>query len=286
MSATNQELHHTETPHAFRIHFPAGEGQLDQDEEFFEFTLGEDVQRLRIHDYAALYKVPGLYEALVYDKLECKSPARLARLFGAVIDDWGVSAESLRALDLGAGNGVVAQEFHNLGVHHLVGVDLLSEAKSAAQRDRPHIYADYLVTDLCNLSKSNRERLARHQLNCLLTVAALGFGDIPPRVFAAAFNSITPTGWLGMTIKEEFMSSMDSSGFAEFLQAMVDHSVIDVLAYHRYCHRRSISGDKLFYIALVAKKQRNITAGLLKKLDHTTSSSTQQSSQDSVIQAS
>ena len=198
------------------------------------------------------------------------------------MDDWRESIRTLRVLDLGAGNGVVAEEFRRLGVRKLVGVDLLAEARSAAHRDRPHVYEDYLVTDLCSLSKKDGERLAHHELNCLLTVASLGFGDIPPRAFAAAFNAITPTGWLGMTIKEDFVAPVDTSGFAKLLQAMVSDGVIEVQAHHRYCHRRSISGDKLFYIALVARKQRNITAGLLEDPDQG-ACPTQQSSLHSLV---
>ena len=255
------------SPSGFAIRFPEGSDALDQDEEWFEFDLEGRSRRLRIQDYAELYSVPGLYEALVYDTLVCKSPQRLAKLFAAVLADWRTEASDLRVLDLGAGNGVVAEELRKLGVRHLVGLDLLTEAELAAHRDRPGLYADYLVTDLCSPPESDMSRLEQHRLNCLVTVAALGFGDIPPEAFSTAFNSIAPNGWLGITIKDEFLDPGDKSGFAGFVKTMIDQRIIEIQAYQHYCHRLSITGEKLFYVAVVARKMRDIPDSLPSELD-------------------
>lgn len=266
MSAASPQPSLFASPSGFEIRFPEVSDDLDQDEEWFEFELDGRPRKLRIHDYADLYGIPGLYEALVYDKLACKSPQRLAKLFAAVLTDARVDARDLRLLDLGAGNGIVAEELGKLGVRHMVGLDLLLEAELAAQRDRPGLYADYLVTDLSRASESDLARLEQHRLNCLVTVAALGFGDIPPEAFSTAFNSIMPNGWLGMTIKEDFLESDDESGFARFIKTMIDKQIIEIQAYQRYCHRLSIMGDRLFYVAVVARKMRDVPASLLNKL--------------------
>ena len=254
------------SPSDFEIRFPDVSDDLDQDEEWFEFELDGRTRKLRIHDYADLYGIPGLYEALVYDKLACKSPQHLAKLFAGVLTDARVDVRDLRLLDLGAGNGIVAEELGKLGVRYMVGLDLLREADIAAQRDRPGLYADYLVTDLTRASESDLAQLKQHRLNCLVTVAALGFGDIPPEAFSTAFNSIMPDGWLGMTIKEDFLESYDESGFARFIRTMIDEQIIEIQAYQRYCHRLSIMGDRLFYVAVVARKMRDVPASLLNKL--------------------
>lgn len=258
----------------FAIRFPENRNDLDQDEEWFEFELNGRKRKLRIHDYAGLYSVPGLYEALIYDKLACKSPQRLTKLLAAVLMDWRTDARDLRVLDLGAGNGIVGEELGKLGVRHIVGLDLLEEAESAADRDRPGLYADYLVTDLSSPNQSDLSRLERHHINCLVTVAALGFGDIPPESFRTAFNAIAPGGWLGMTIKDEFLDSGDKSGFAGFVKALIDQDVIKIQAHQRYCHRLSISGEKLYYVAVVARKMRDIPGSFLSDDD---------ASQDSTI---
>ncbi len=48
----------------------------------------------------------------------------------------------LRVLDLGAGNGVVGEELKKRGVSRLVGVDIITEAQAATERDRPGVIND------------------------------------------------------------------------------------------------------------------------------------------------
>lgn len=267
MPAASPQSSLFKSPSGFEIRFPERSDDLNQDEEWFEFQLDGRPRKLLIHDYAELYSIPGLYEALVYDKLACKSPLRLANLLAAVLTDWRAEPKDLRVLDLGAGNGIVAEELGKLGVQHLVGLDLLTEAEHAAHRDHPGLYADYLVTDLSSPSQGDITRLENHQLNCLVTVAALGFGDIPPEAFSTAFNSITPSGWLGMTIKDEFLDPADKSGFSRFVKAMIDQQIIEIQAYQRYCHRLSIDGERLLYVAIVARKKRDVPTSLLREVN-------------------
>ena len=65
------------------------------------------------------------------------------RMLTQVLEDWPQSPSDLRVLDLGAGNGIVAERLTEAGVGHIVGVDLLEEAAQAAERDRPDAYDDY-----------------------------------------------------------------------------------------------------------------------------------------------
>ncbi|MGH2893636.1 MAG: hypothetical protein ACRDPM_10290, partial [Solirubrobacteraceae bacterium] len=48
-------------------------------------------EELRLHDYARLYSLPGVYEQIVQDRLGCASPAMIASLLGAAVDDAGWS---------------------------------------------------------------------------------------------------------------------------------------------------------------------------------------------------
>ena len=248
----------------FRIRLCTTSSDLGQDEESFDFVLDGATRRLRIHDYADIYRVPGLYEALVYDKLECTSPPRLADLMASVLTDWPGEARNLRVLDLGAGNGIMAEELRRIGVGHVVGLDLLPEAALAARRDRPEVYDDYVVVDLTELPKGEEERLEASRLDCLVTAAALGFGDIPPEAFAEAFNLIATKGWLAMTIKEDFLDPHgDDSGFARLLRSLIGTGIIEIQAHQRYCHRLSIDGEQLFYLAVVARKTADIPREML-----------------------
>jgi predicted TPR repeat methyltransferase len=243
----------------FAIRFGNASNDLSQDEESFEFRHDGQIRQLRIHDYADIFGVPGLYEALVYDKLRCTSPTRLVDLLASTIADWPDRPEELRVLDLGAGNGIVAEELRRVGVGHVIGLDLLPEAALAARRDRPAVYDDYMVADLTALPAEQERRLQNAKLDCLVTAAALGFGDIPPEAFATAFNLIATEGWLAMTIKEEFLDSRgDDSGFAQLLRSLIDDGLIEIQAHQRYCHRLSIDGEQLFYLVVIARKTADI----------------------------
>ena len=52
----------------------------------------------------------------------------------------------------------------------------------------------------------------------MTTVAALGFGDIPPAAFVGAFNLIETPGLLAFTIKDDFLGDDDPSGFSGLIQ--------------------------------------------------------------------
>lgn len=249
----------------FILKFPESSKGRSQDEECFEVERDGDSRKLRVHDYDVLYDTPGLYEALVYEALGCKSPDRITHLLAEVLKDWPTNPAGLCVLDLGAGNGIAAEHLRRIGVEEIVGLDILPEAAAAAERDRPGVYDDYLVADLRKLTEAEVKRLGGRSFNCLITVAALGFGDIPPDAFATAFNFIQDDGWIAMTIKEDFLTGADDSGFARMLRMMVNEGIIELQAHHRYCHRRSLAGDRLFYLAIVGRKAKDIPASLVKR---------------------
>ncbi|MBD3161874.1 MAG: methyltransferase domain-containing protein [Candidatus Eisenbacteria bacterium] len=235
------------------FHFRLPELRLDQDEEWFEVRYGGEWHSYRLHDYAALFEVPGLYEALVYGVLGCRSPQHLARLFQLVLDDRSVRMDSLRILDVGAGNGIMGECLKKAGAKRIVGVDILDKAAEAAARDRPDVYEQYHVLDLAELGGDGGSALEEQRFDCLTTVAALGFGDIPPEAFANALDLVKVPGWIAMTIKEDFLES-DEGGFSGFLRELVRGGVLQPEARSRIIHRKSIDGRELFYVALVASK--------------------------------
>ena len=93
-------------------------------------------------------------------------------------------------LDLGAGNGMMGEELKKHGVARLIGVDIIQEAYEATLRDRPGLYDAYYIEDFSNLDPDVREEISLWHLDCMVTVAALGFGDIPTKAFIEAFNII------------------------------------------------------------------------------------------------
>jgi SAM-dependent methyltransferase len=256
------DLSAAEAQNAYAIRFPQASGNFDQTEEWCEVLIDGEWTRLRLHDYAEIYRRPGLYEYLFARLLRCTSPARMARLLADVLPDFQERATNLRLLDLGAGNGMVGAQMRRLGVQKLVGIDLAPEAAEAAERDRPGLYDDYVVADLCELDEADSARLAAADANCLTVVSALGFGDIPPLAFQTAFNHVASPGWLVCNIKETFLSGRDSTGFSRMIRAMSDRDIIQMQAYRRYSHRLSVTGKPLHYVAIIARKLKDIPEGL------------------------
>src|SRR3954469_1932747 len=98
-----------------------------QDEEWCEVEVDGETKRPRFHDYSDIYSIPGLYERLIYEELRCDSPRVIAGLLAKEIEKRDIDPSSLRVLDLGAGNGIVAEELHRVGLEHLVGIDIIPE---------------------------------------------------------------------------------------------------------------------------------------------------------------
>jgi SAM-dependent methyltransferase len=229
----------------------------DQDEEWCEVECDGEVRRLRFHDYSEIYSIPGLYERLIYEELRCDSPRVIAGLLAAEVEKRGIDPASLRTLDLGAGNGIVAEELSKVGIEHLVGIDIIPEAAEAAERDRPGLYADYVVANLLEDSPDTRSRLDAHELNCFTCVAALGFGDIPPEVFCEALRRINTPSLVAYNIKDKFLGEKDPSGFSDMVERLDQEGSLVTLSKQRYQHRLSWAGEPLHYYAVLAEKRED-----------------------------
>ncbi len=243
-----------------RIQFPPREADhLSQDKAFFDLIEDGSKRRLRFHDYDEIYKVPGLYEQLFYDRLKCQSPAKVAEILEHSVAQSREQFTQLRVLDLGAGNGMMGEALKKYGVSRLVGVDIIPEAKTAAVRDRPGLYDAYYVADFCQLTDDQRDDLTQWSFDCLTTVAALGFGDIPPQAFITAFNMVQDEGWVAFNIKETFLELSDTSGFSQVIRQLVFSEFFKLYRLERYRHRISIDGEPVYYFAIAGRKHAPVT---------------------------
>lgn len=243
----------------YALHLPPkhARGELDQDEEWCEIEAGGTRRRIRFHDYAEIYKVPGLYERLFADRLDCDSPRIVTDLLGEALRDGGLKPEKLTALDFGAGNGMVGELLAELAIGEIVGIDLLPEARDAAQRDRPGLYEAYYTLDMTQLTSEQRRDLMRHDFDVMTIVAALGFGDIPPLAFAEAFNLVGAPGWIAFNIRDRFVEQQ-SSGFGALIARMLREGILEERTRKRYPHRVSVAGEPLEYDAVVAEKHADV----------------------------
>lgn len=249
----------------YKIQFPTIEPfQLTQNEEYFYLEEDGEIKQIRFHDYDQLYLRPGLYEQVFYDRLKCDSPRKVASLLKKSVDDTGGVFTQLRVLDIGAGNGIMGEVMYGYGVARLVGVDILPEAYQATERDRPWLYDAYYVTDLTNLTPTEKEDLQSWSLDCMVLVAALGFGDIPPKAFLNAFNLIQTGGWIAFNIKETFLNSRETSGFSVFIKQLISSELLNIHHMEKYCHRISMDGVPLFYYAVIGKKNSDIPSSFLE----------------------
>lgn len=242
-----------------RIQFPISEADhLHQDEAYFYLLESGDKRKIRFHDYDEIYKIPGLYEQLFYDRLKCQSPEKVAFALKTSVEQSEGRLSELRVLDFGAGNGMMGEELHKYGVSRLVGVDIIEEARMAAERDRSGLYDAYYVEDFCELSEEKREEIAEWSFDCMVSVAALGFGDIPPKAFTQAFNMVKAKGWCAFNIKETFFHRSDSAGFSKLMRELILSQYLDLYFLERYQHRLSIEGKPLYYLAIAGRKRADL----------------------------
>ncbi|MGH3554539.1 MAG: class I SAM-dependent DNA methyltransferase [Mycobacterium sp.] len=226
---------------------------MAQDEVSFKLVDNGESRRLRFHDYAEIYKRPGLYEELFYGRLRCNSPGKVMELLERALQTAREPLTELRVLDLGAGNGMMGDVLKRECVARLVGVDIVPEARDAAYRDRPTVYDAYYVADLGNDDSGLRDELNEWNFDCLTCVAALGFGDIPPRAFFNAIRLIQPNGWLAFNIKHSFLDTSEQTGFSRLVRALILSKYLDIYHLELYRHRLSMEGTQLFYYASVGR---------------------------------
>ncbi len=248
-----------------RIQLPKPDSSnLSQDESFFFLEESGGQRKIRFHDYDEIYKIPGLYEQIFYDRLKCTSPAKVTSILETTVNQSPDNFTELRVLDLGAGNGMMGEELKKHGISRLIGVDIIPEAYEATIRDRPGLYDEYYIEDFTSLDKDKEDDIASWQCNCMVAVAALGFGDIPIEAFLKAYNIIMKKGWVAFNIKESFFDINDKSGFSKMIRELIFSKYLDVYHIERYRHRLSIEGEPLYYFAIAGRKNADVSIEFLE----------------------
>jgi hypothetical protein len=132
------------------------------------------LEQLRLHDYERLYALPGAYEQIVTDRLGCTSPQVIASMLGTELDRAGRSRQSARVIDIAAGNGVSGEALVAEGLRPVLGTDIVPSARTAALRDRPGVYEEYLTLDLLALEPETERHIRSLRADVLQCVAPVG----------------------------------------------------------------------------------------------------------------
>ena len=226
-----------------------------QSEEEFWATVGGRRSKFSVHDYRSMYPVPWLYDSMIYGMLGCETPVRLALALHSYLADHGMNTGTVRVLEIGAGSGAFAHALRQASVtDSIIGLDLYEEARCAATRDRPSVYTDYLVDNLCALSGSARRRIGSYDPQCVAVASATGWGNhIPVEGFENAFGLLQSGGLFVFHVKPD-----DPDPECVALNTWIDdkirnEEIVDV-ARESIFHRRSVSGGEIFYDFVIGQR--------------------------------
>ena len=250
------------TAKKFTIHLPQLE-QIEQGKEYFILERQGKREKITFHDYDRIFEIPDLYEYLFHERYKCNSPEVVCGLLRKHLAEAAGTEAPLRALDIGAGNGMVGEQLKDIGADAVVGVDIIEEAAAAARRDRPEVYDAYHVADLTRLAPEVTRALEESEFNCMTVVAALGFGDIPADAFASGYNLLSSPAWVAFNIKEEFVCTEDQTGFCQLIERLEADGLMAVREKRRYRHRYCQDGTPLYYYAIVGEKCGDIPREVL-----------------------
>jgi hypothetical protein len=227
----------------------------DQTEEALVVRHADgSTDRFRLHEYERVYAVPGLYEEVVQRRLLSASATILAERLIACAAAQGTPAADLAVFDLGAGNGVSGEELRARGAGALVASDSLAEARDAARRDRPGLYAQYLVGDTDDLPQIP-ELIGEHGLNALVAAGALGLGHISAASFHRLWTAFPAGAWFAVSLHED-LAEPGGSDFGDYLagfEAREDGG--EILVREPFRHRLTMAGEPITYVAIVARKR-------------------------------
>src|ERR1700722_306123 len=175
-------------PRRFAVSLPAQVDPLIGNELIEVRHDDGSVEQLRLHDYERLYALPGAYEEIVSERLRCVSPAVIASLLGAAIDRLGRPRASVRAIDIGAGNGISGEALLAEGIRAELRRDIVDAPRDATLRDRPDVYGESLTLDLLALAPETERHIRALRADVLQCVAPVGDsgGELPQAALAAA----------------------------------------------------------------------------------------------------
>jgi hypothetical protein len=213
---------------------------------------GRDEEIVHLHDYERLYATPGLYEHVVQQLLQCRSPQVAADALQHALARLGIDPADVVLLDLGAGTGIVGELATAAGVSTVIGLDALEGARAACLRDRPGVYCEYLVGDLAAPSSDLLARLRRRRPTALISAGAMGGTHAPPAALANALSLLPAGAPVVFTIDERWMKTDAPDGYGTVVGQLIESGRLRLLDRSCFQHRLSTAGQPIQYELVVA----------------------------------
>lgn len=201
-----------------------------------------------LHDYAALYAVPGLYEAVYLLALGGRAPGLVASALADAVPA-GERAD-LPVLDVGAGTGAVGEQLRARGFGRLAATDLEPAAETALRRDRPGVYTDVRTLDLLRRTPDDDRWLAGVAPRALTVAGAVGFGHLPVAAFAVLTGLLPAGGLLAFTAARDLATAPALAGHAALLLGPAYEQVVR----REGVHRTTATGTLLPAVVLVLRR--------------------------------
>ncbi|HEY3607168.1 MAG TPA: class I SAM-dependent methyltransferase [Pseudonocardiaceae bacterium] len=221
-----------------------------------EYVALDEHEVIHLHDYPRIYAVPGLYERIVQEHLRCRSPQVAVEGFLRAITRLAMGSSAMTVLDFGSGTGLVGELLHDGGIARVVGVDSLAAGRAACLRDRPGVYADYLVGDVGSDSGTLSARLRGYALGGLVSAGAFGGAHAPPAALINALSVLPAGAPVSITIHEQWMDRADPDGFGAAIARLEERGDFVPMERHRFQHRVTTTGEPIFYELIVGTTGR------------------------------
>ena len=214
-------------------------------------------EELRLHDYARVYSLPGLYEQIVHERFLCRSPEELATMLSGAVDRLGWDRRTVRVIDLAAGNGISGEALRAHGLHPVLGTDIVPEARVAALRDRPAVYDSYEVLDLLNLQPAQERALGALQANAVSCVAPVGTAgqQLPPLALTAVAKRLAADALIAY-LHDPTLGVPDEVTPELWARELGTSTRAELLTERRYLHRYTLTGEPYEMIGMVWRVRR------------------------------
>lgn len=231
----------------FLITIPDTSTRLPFGDEYVYVDLQSgEREKFPVHRYSKMYQIPYLYDTIMYRYLECRSPGGIINVMARIFKErGGLDIIRMKTLELGAGPGTFGEYLRKyLRIRNLVGLDIEPLALMAAKRDRPGLYGEYVVEDLCRLSPGMLNTSGSWDL--VVAASAAGWGHIPVEGFQQAWDLLKIGGWFGIHVRKDD-TDIGCRAICNWISGLCGTGQFNLAKEERIYHRRSVDGYELYY---------------------------------------